>query len=146
MDIVKKITVAGAKLAAVNAASGRLYMGRLVGIATGTKTGVSQYGEWTALIGDFALIQPDGTMVRAPMAFAPDLVLMPVVSALAANGGSVDVAVDVYACADTKSPCGFSYRAQSAVPETAESSPLVRLMATATPLPQIAAPAKAKKG
>ena len=144
MDIVKKVSIAGAKLAAVNAANGRLYMGRLLGVATSTKTGTSQYGEWTALVGDFCRISPDGEQTRAPLAFAPDLVMMPIVSQLAATGGAIDVAVDVYACADTHSPCGFSYRAQPVIPETVENSPLARLMAAASPMPALAAPKATK--
>jgi len=144
MDIVKKVSIAGAKLAAVNAANGRLYMGRLLGVATGTKTGTSQYGEWTALLGDFCRISPDGEQTRAPLAFAPDLVMMPIVSQLATTGGAIDVAVDVYACVDTNSPCGFSYRAQLVIPETAENSPLARLMAAASPMPALVAPKAVK--
>lgn len=145
MDIVKKVTIAGAKLAAVNAANGRLYMGRLLGVATGTKTGTSQYGEWTALIGDFCRISPEGEHTRAPQAFAPDMVMFPIVAQLNSAGGSVDVAVDVYACVDTNSPCGFSYRAQPVIPETQENSPLARLMAAASPMPALAAPKAGKK-
>lgn len=119
-----------------------LYVGRLVGIATGQKSGIAQYGEWFALVGDFVKTAPDGTIERAPLAFGPDLVIEPVRMQLAASGGVCNVAVDVFAVIDEKAPSGFAYRARSVIPD-AEDSPMARLlaMAGATARPAIAAPA-----
>lgn len=146
MDIKKKVTCAfGIKapgvLALVIEGKGRVYSGRLIGIATGTKTGVTEYGEWTALIGTFAFTDRFGTVVRAVQAFGPDLVIAPAAAALASGSKGVNIAVDVYAVADDKSPVGWSYVAQSAIEED-ESDPLMMLMnkASAVPMPALMAP------
>lgn len=146
MDIKKKVTCAfGIKapgvLALVIANGGRVYSGRLVGIASGTKSGVTEYGEWTALIGQFAFTDRFGNATRAVHAFGPDLVIAPAAAALGAGASAVNVAVDVYAVADEKSPVGWSYVAQSAI-EADDTDPLAMLMnkAAAVPMPALTAP------
>jgi len=157
IDIKKKVTCAfgmkaPAVLVALTEAGGRLYSGRLVGIATGTKSGVTEYGEWTALIGQFQFTDRFGAATRAVQAFGPDIVILPAVAALNGGAQSINVAVDVYAVADAKSPVGWSYTCASAIEES-ETDPLALLLksasAVAAPIALAApvAPAKpAKKG
>lgn len=142
IDIKKKVTSAfGQKAPIVHAAiieaGGRLYSGRLVGIASGIKTGVTEYGEWTALIGQFQFTDRFGNTVRAVQAFGPDIVIMPTVAALQAGAKSVNVAVDVFGVIDDKSPVGWSYTCASAIAES-ETDPLALLLAAAS---EVAAPA-----
>ena len=149
----KKVTIATGQATAKTmqslAANGGkpLYVGRLVGVACDTKTGTSQYGEWTALVGDFIKTTPDGETERAPQAFGPDMVISPVVGALKMGGGAVNVAVDVYVVHDEKSPVGFAYRTENVIPDQ-EDSPMARLLALASAkaMPALTAPAaKGKK-
>ncbi len=116
----------------------RAYAGRLIGIATGTKSGVSQYGDWTSLIGSFQFTSPEGETVRAVQAFGPDLVIQPVVAQLASGSQSVTVAVDVFAVPSDKSPTGWNYVCSTAIEET-ESDPLALLMAKTTARPVLLA-------
>jgi hypothetical protein len=45
----------------------------VIGIATGTKTGQSNYGEWVGLRGQFEVIRcDDGKVLRAPLMILPD--------------------------------------------------------------------------
>ena len=116
----------------------RPYAGRLIGIATGSKSGVSQYGDWTALIGSFQFVNPEGEIVRAVQAFGPDLVIQPVVAQLASGSQSVTVAVDVFAVPSEKSPAGWNYVCSAAIEET-ETDPLALLMAKTTARPGLLA-------
>ena len=147
--IVKKVTCAfgipAPKVMALVLAhpEKRPYAGRLIGIATGTKTGVSQYGDWTCLVGSFQHISPDGVITRAVQAFGPDLVIQPAVAQLASGAQSVTVAVDVFAVESEKSPTGWAYVCSAAIEET-ESDPLTLLMSKTTARP-IALPAPAAK-
>lgn len=149
---VKKVTIAAGQAAAAtvtklaNNKGEPLFIGRLIGIATGVKEGASNYGEWVSLIGDFVKTAPDGEVTRAMQAFGPDMVILPVASALKGGAGVVNVAVDVYAVLDEKSPVGFSYRTDNVIAET-EESPMQRLLALAQgkQLPALAAPAKKTK-
>lgn len=158
IDIKKKVTSAfgmkaPAVLVAITEAGGRLYSGRLVGIASGIKSGVTEYGEWTALIGQFQFTDRFGTVTRAVQAFGPDIVILPVVAALQSGAKSVNIAADVFGVADEKSPVGWSYTCSSAIEES-DSDPLALLLATASAveMPKLTAPtaptapAKGKKG
>ena len=148
----KKVTIAAGQATATTvkqlaALQGQpLFIGRLIGVAHGIKTGTSAYGEWTSLIGDFTKTTADGTTERAMQAFGPDMVVAPVAAALAAGGSAVNVAVDVYCVLDEKSPVGFSYRTENVIADT-EESPMARLLAlsAAKPMPVAALPAPAKK-
>lgn len=148
--IVKKVTCAfgmpAPKVLALVLAhpNKRPYAGRLVGIATGTKSGVSQFGDWTCLVGTFAFTNPDGEVTRAAHAFGPDLVIGPLAAALAAGQQSVTVAVDVFAVPSEKSPTGWTYVAEAAIEET-ESDPLALLMAKTTARPALPAPAQTEE-
>lgn len=145
--IVKKLTAAfgipAPKVLALVLAhpQKRPYAGRLVGIASGIKTGVSQFGDWTCLVGMFQHISPDGEITRASQAFGPDLVIDPVVAQLAGGAQSVTIAVDVFAVESEKSPTGWTYVAEQAIEET-ETDPLVLLMNKTTARP-LALPAPA---
>lgn len=160
--IVKKVTCAfgmpSPKVLALVLAQPekRAYAGRLVGIAVGTKTGLSQFGDWTALVGTFQFTAPDGTVTRAAQAFGPDLVIQPVAVQLASGLQSVTVAVDVFAEQSEKSPTGWHYTCSAAIEEQ-ENDPLALLMAKTTarpvalPAPSTVAadttpPTKGKKG
>lgn len=158
IDIKKKLTCAfGIKAPLIHTLvienGGRVYSGRLVGIANGTKTGVSEFGEWTCLVGSFQFTDRFGVASRAVQAFGPDVVISPVVAALESGAVNVNVAVDVYAVRDEKSPVGFVYTCASAIEESA-SDPLQLLLAqanavpmpTALPAPEKKAPGRPSKG
>lgn len=147
-QIVKKVTCAFGMQAAkvlklvLEHPQRRPYAGRLVGIATGTKEGVSQHGAWVSLLGSFQFTSPEGEISRAVQAFGPDLVILPVVAALKGGQQSVNLAVDVYAIESEKSPQGWTYVCESAIEEQ-DSDPLALLLAKATPRPALPAPTPA---
>lgn len=136
--IVKKVTCAfGLKAPAIlklvlEHPQKRPYSGRLVGIATGVKEGVSQHGEWSSLLGSFQFTSNTGEVLRAVQAFGPDLVILPIVAALRGGQQSVNVAVDVYARPSEKSPVGWEYVCESAI-EAEDTDPLSLLLSRARP-------------
>ena len=127
------------------------------GMAVSTKTGSSAYGDWTALVGQFKAINPDtGEVSEAAQLFLPDVALVPIQVALAANGNqAVSFAIDVFAqrSKNTK-PGGSPYEYSFAhILPPAEDDPVKRLeerMREAGALklaaPPAPAPAPAGKG
>lgn len=141
--VTRKISLSGAKLSAVLAANGKLFIGRVAGIATGTKEHVhATYGLSIGLVGAFRVRYPDGSEVSAPVAWGPDVLIEPVVSALKAGAMSVNVLADVYAVTSESSPVGFMYVLETHGDE--ESDPVAALMATMPEMPALPAPAPAK--
>ena len=70
---------------------------KVVGTAVGTKKGMTGYGEYVALTGNFAATNPDtGEVNRAAVLFLPDVALLPIQTALSApDARGVDFAIMV---------------------------------------------------
>src|ERR1700723_788278 len=83
---VKKLTtkiIVGKKIGKIEA---RTVLYSIIGVATGLKTGESNYGAWTGLLGRFeAERTADGAMFSAPLVLLPDEALSPIVSAVRAS-------------------------------------------------------------
>lgn len=97
MTIISKIsikTVYGTVKPASVPAEGILPIARVYGIATKTKTGMSDNGDWTALIGEFEAVNVvTGESFSSSKAFLP-----------AAAQGAIEVAMDA-----TDKPVEFAY-------------------------------------
>lgn len=75
-----------------------IFIGRFFGVATGSKTGVSQYGPWTALTGSFAGIDSTGEEKRASQCLLPMGLAEQIALQLSENEGSdARFSVDVFA-------------------------------------------------
>lgn len=117
-----------------------VWIAQVVGIARGTKSGVSNYGDWTALMGEFIAVplvgDKAGQRFRTGQMFLPDVVMNMVSSALGGNTG-VDFAFKIgIVAADTEgenpSATGYEYTADFLIaPET--SDPLQALADKALP-------------
>ena len=126
MQIVKKIStlvlensLTKDKKAAIAAAEGKpVFVGRILGLATGITQGVTQYGKWTGLDGNFRGINPDGEVFMAPSCFIPggyESLVVGEMGELTKAGAdsfsaekSVSFAFDVYAV-KSKGEKGYQY-------------------------------------
>ena len=100
MSQVKKISVAGVygkiKLTDLIAKKSFDVM-QVVGCAVGKRTGVTSFGEFTALQGTFAATHPEtGEVSQAAVLYIPDVALLPILTALASpDAKGVDFAIMV---------------------------------------------------
>lgn len=71
---------------------------RVLGLAISSKTGMSSYGEWTALLGQFqATNLATGEVFSGSTLFLPEVALTPILVALSsANARGVEFAIDVH--------------------------------------------------
>lgn len=108
---------------------------RVGGLATGIKEGVSDFGPWKALVGDFAAFSgATGEEMRAPYCFLPDVALNPLTVALAqSNTAGVRFLIDVYAQYDESSQTQYTYTFEPVV-KPVGSDPVAELLAQAAPL------------
>lgn len=115
MQSIKKLSIAKCAgkmtLKRILEGGGKLAVLRVVGMALGVKQGESDYGAWTALIGDFGVTNLiDGEQFRGATLFLPDVALLPIQVQLQKPGAqAVQFALDVYACEDETSSVGYSY-------------------------------------
>lgn len=160
MESVKKLSVATV-CGRVKVAEGeKKSLMRVVGVCIGTKTGTSQYGDWTALEGSFKATNIEtGEVVHSGICLLPDVALTQILVARnAANNNPVEFAVDIIVTGDTDpkpGSIGYSYSANWLI-ESGGDDPLkaieARLLALPAPvaLPAPTAPtaeaAKGKKG
>ncbi len=78
---------------------------RVFGVARGTKNGTSQFGQWTALVGDFAAVNLEsGEEFRAGVCFMPETALGLVEGALAGSPDGVEFAFDFGVKPSAKEP------------------------------------------
>lgn len=127
-----------------------VWVAEVIGLARGTKTGTSNYGEWTALMGDFYArplvgdkadkvddkgeVTETGTRYRTGQLFLPDVALnliVPVVDTLD-KGAAVEVAFKIGITANEESNFGYDYTAAFLV-EPEENDPLSMLAAKVAP-------------
>lgn len=132
VNLQKKLSVAkvfGKVNAAVvaKAENGLLKIMRVFGSASGTKIGVSDFGEWTALTGQFRATNLEtGDVSDSAVLFLPDVALNLITAQLDAGAQSVDFAFDIHAVLDDSVAVGYSYRALPLLEMDAES-PVARL-------------------
>lgn len=114
MANIKKISVAtvfGAIDAkAVLTANGPIEVMRVYGLAVGSKSGTSQYGDWTALVGQFEAVNPvDGEVTQSSQAFLPEIALLPILTELAREGAKgVQFAIRLFVQASKNTKPGGS--------------------------------------
>lgn len=121
-----------------------LVLARFFGTANGTKTGVSDFGEWTALAGQFRGINvKTGETFDSGVCFLPDVALDLIVGAM--GQGSVDFAFDIGVTLDEDSATGYVYTATPLIQE--ENNPIARLASKleSIALPSLPAPASEEK-
>lgn len=137
MSNIKKISVAtvyGAIDAKkVLSADGPIEVMRLFGNAVGTKSGTSQYGDWTALIGAFEATNPEtGEVMQSSQAFLPEIALIPIMTALSAEGvKGVQFAIRLFVAeAKNRKPGGsvYEYTYENVLPP-ADNDPMQALRA-----------------
>jgi hypothetical protein len=153
MEIVKKLSV-GKLIGKVTAIlpdsksdTTAVELGRVVGIARGTKEGESTFGPWKALAGDFVFepsVGPNkGSRYRSGVLFVPDVVL-DLVAPAAENlgkGEGVEMAFAINAKNDPSVAVLLSYGCSFLI-EPTENDPMTALLTKALPAPK----ADAKKG
>ena len=112
----------------------------IIGVAIGTKTGTSDYGDWTSLVGQFEATNLEtGERMASANAFLPD-VAQGLIEAQLTNPDTkqVQFAFVIGARVDEGSPVGYSYTAQPVLAPDAKD-PLEDLRSSVLAL---AAPAK----
>lgn len=154
MEIVKKLSIgklvtkAGVVKALPDSKTDitAVEIGRVVGVARGTKIGESTFGPWKALMGDFVFVPSVGDnkdkRYRSGQLFVPDVVL-DLVAPIAENldkGGAVEMAFAITAKNDADSATGYVYGCSFLV-EPTDNDPLANLLQKALP-----APTEEKKG
>lgn len=140
--VTRKISLSGATLKSVLASNGRQCLGRVAGIALGTKENVHpQYGISYGLVGTFRHIAQDGTESNAPVVWGPGVLIDPIRAALEGGAQSVQVLADVYAIESETSPVGFMYVLETHGDDAED--PITKLLqaSNVTPLPSLLAPA-----
>lgn len=117
-----------------------LWLGRVVGIGKGLKTGESNFGPWTAILGDFQVVGYEGTgkgkTFRTGQIFLPEVIenmVAPVVGNLD-KGSTMAFAFDVGIKANKESVTGYEYTA-AFVKEPEDSDPLALLVKDTLALP-----------
>lgn len=142
--IINKIstkTIFGTVNAAVVAKhgkDGRLHTMRVMGMANALRSGETDKGEFTALLGRFRAIHPTtGEVFESGQCFLPNVALNLIRGAVS-QGNTVEFAYDIIAELDESANMGFAYRIENLVQE--EKDPFERLMTSAPALLSLAAP------
>jgi len=121
---------------------GKKAIARIFGIAHGTVTGTTQYGDFTGFKGTFGAINLDtGEEFASAKCFLPDVATDMIAAALADEANETiqfayDVMIDP---ADTEQGYVFSVKP---VIEATHADPLAALKGEMAPLPALAAPAE----
>ena len=119
-----------------------LAIGRFLGSASGTKNGISDFGEWTALTGQFrAISAATGETFDSGVCFLPDVALDLVLGELNGGATAVDFAFDITAVLDKTVQIGYSYRAAPILEMNADSS-IARIEAQLAKMEALPAPAQ----
>lgn len=115
---------------------------RFYGVATGTKTGESNFGPWCALIGSFKAINLEtGEEKRAGTCFLPDVALDMILPQLApAKVNAVEFGFDIGVKKDDDSATGYIYVAEPCL-QVSENDPL-ELITKKIDAPALPAPDK----
>ena len=112
----------------------------IIGVAIGTKSGTSDFGDWTCLVGQFEATNLEtGAVMASANAFLPDVAQGLIEAQLAQEGTQqVQFAFVIGARVDESSPVGYSYTAQPVLAPDAKD-PLADLRSSVLAL---AAPAE----
>lgn len=156
MAQVKKISVAkvcgkinGVKLFTGKKEGESVAVMDVIGIATGMKNGVSDYGEWSALQGRFKaknLLDEKAVYVEGVQCFLPDVALIPIIQALDNGAMSAEFAVRIIAVPAPDTQIGFEYQAEPLIAPEPEADPLEKLLKAASKkIAALAAPTESKK-
>ena len=113
----------------------------VIGVAVGTKSGTSDFGDWTGLVGQFEAVNLEtGEKFASANLFLPDVAQGLIEAQLAnAENHQVQFAFVIGAMADSNSPVGYAYTAQPILQPDAKD-PLADLRASVL---QLEAPKKA---
>ena len=114
----------------------------VIGIASGTKGGESNFGSWECLTGSFQAIRhSDGQQFNSGVCFLPDVGHDLVAGQVhMEENSSVEFAFDILKKNDADVAAGYIYSVVPLIKVNPEEDPLSRLLAKALP-----APANAKK-
>lgn len=134
INLQKKISipkVLGGKInrrAVEDAPNSQIDLIQVVGVASGIKTGSTQFGDWVALTGNFAAINLEtGEQFRSGVCFLPDVALDPVVGQLNSGASAVEFGYTIGAKANSEIAVGYEYYARPLV-EPDENDPLEKLV------------------
>ncbi len=104
----------------------------VVGIASGVKSGSTDYGDWNALTGNFAAQSLEsGEQFRSGVCFLPDVALDPILGQLEAGANCIEFGWVIGVRVDDDVLCGYSYYARPLV-EADENDPLEQLAGAMT--------------
>lgn len=111
----------------------RLELFTVLGLAVGQKSGMSAYGEWTALMGQFEATNVEtGETFAGAQLFLPDVALVPLQVALSAEGSrGVEFAIKIsakYAKSDKAGGAAYEYTWEPLLPPD-NNDPVTRLKA-----------------
>ena len=110
------------------------------GVANDTKKGISDYGEWTALMGDFLMFKCDDMLkadeerviFRAGQLFLPDIALNLILAEGVGEGTYVEFGFRIGVIGDEDSVTNFVYTCQPLM-KAAQSSPVENLIRQTAP-------------
>lgn len=111
-----------------------VYLMEIFGIATGVKTGTSNYGDWTAFTGTFQALNIETRKIyRSGKLFVPQIIENLILPALE-NSDSVEFAFRIGIRKDETSATGYTYIADPMLP-VAENDPIELLSRKLSALP-----------
>lgn len=101
---------------------------QVMGVATGIKTGESDKGPWTALLGSFqAINMQSGNVYRSGVCFLPNIVLNLILpKLLEKESKSIEFAFNIGVAPDEESAVGYVFIAEP-IFDAAENDPLEML-------------------
>lgn len=124
--LIKKITPKVLCGNVKKADEGELF--KVFGIATGTKIGETNFGEWECLTGRFKAITPDGVKFESARLFLPEIGLDIVKAALVGDGNNaVEFALSIGKKNDDEVMIGYVYTVTPLITPEPESDPLLQL-------------------
>lgn len=111
---------------------GELDLYEVVGVASGVKSGTTDFGDWQALTGTFAAQNLEtGEQFRSGVCFLPDVGLDPILGQLGAGANAVEFGWVVGIQEDDDVVCGYSYYVRPLIAAD-ENDPLKELTAKMT--------------
>lgn len=136
INLVSKISVAKChgKIDKKNLPKGTII--RIAGIASGTKTGTSNFGPWTAATGDFIAINAEtGEEFRSGICFMPSTAMSLIEGALAQSPEGVEFAFD-FGVKEADNSVGYEYTVKPVIKakESEAMTSLLAKVAAASPL------------
>ena len=113
-----------------------VWIADVVGIGRGVKTGMSNFGDWTAIMGNFVarpLVGENfGKQYRTGQLFLPDVANNLVIPVIEGNKGDVQFAFKIGITQDDDAAPGYIYTAEYLM-EPEENDPLEMLIKSAMP-------------